>query len=58
MTLSHVLVVETFGFWSPFALQTLRTIAERTTARSGASTKQARKHSEPPREIKGPRAKS
>ena len=34
------LVVETFGFWSPFALQTLRTIAERTTARSGASTKQ------------------
>ena len=38
------LVVETFGFWSPFALQTLRTIAERTTARSGASTKQARKH--------------
>ena len=22
------LVVETFGFWSPFALQTLRTIAE------------------------------
>ena len=38
------MVVETFGFWSPFALQTLRTIAERTTARSGASTKQARKH--------------
>ena len=38
------LVVETFGFWSPFALQTLRTIAERTAARSGASTKQARKH--------------
>ena len=38
------LVVETFGFWLPFALQTLRTIAERTTARSGASTKQARKH--------------
>ena len=38
------LVVETFGFWSPFALQTLRTIAERTTARSGASTKQAHKH--------------
>ena len=38
------LVVETFGVWSPFALQTLRTIAERTTARSGASTKQAHKH--------------
>ena len=38
------LVVETFGVWSPFALQTLRTIAECTTARSGASTKQARKH--------------
>ena len=26
------LVVETFGVWSPFSLQTLRTIAERTTA--------------------------
>ena len=38
------LVVETFGVWSPFALQTLRTIAERTTAISGASTKQAHKH--------------
>ena len=33
------LVVETFGVWSPFVLQTLRTIAECTTARSGASTK-------------------
>ena len=39
-----LLVVETFGVWSPFALQTLRTITERTTARSGASTKQACKH--------------
>ena len=38
------LVVETFGVWSPFALQTLRTIAECTTARSGASTKQAHKY--------------
>ena len=37
-------LVETFGIWLPFALQTLRTIAERTTARSGASTKQAHKH--------------
>ena len=27
-------LVETFGFWSPFALQTLRTIAECTTART------------------------
>jgi len=38
------LVVETFGVWSPFALRTLRTIAERTTARSGASAKLARTH--------------
>ena len=38
------LVVETFGVWSPFSLQTLRTIAECTTARSGASTKQAHNH--------------
>ena len=36
------LVVETFGVWSPFALKVLRTIADRKTARSGASTKQAR----------------
>ena len=38
------LVVETFGLWSPFTLQILETIAERTTARSGASAKLARKH--------------
>ena len=38
------LVVETFGFWSPLSLQTLPTIDERTTARNGASTKQACKH--------------
>jgi len=38
------LVVETFGVWSPLALRTLRTIADRTTARSGVSTKLARKH--------------
>jgi len=36
--------VETFGVWSPFALHTLRTIADRTTARSGVLTKLARKH--------------
>ena len=33
------LVVETFGIWSPFALRTLHSVADRTTARSGASTK-------------------
>ena len=38
------LVVETFGVWSPFALRILRTIADHTTTRSGASTKLARKH--------------
>jgi len=38
------LVVETFGVWSLFALRTLRTIADHTTARSGVSTKLARKH--------------
>jgi len=38
------LVVETFGVWSPFALRTLHIIADRTTARSGVSTKLARKH--------------
>ena len=38
------LVVETFGVWSPFTLRTLRTIADHTTARSGASAKLARKH--------------
>ena len=39
-----ILVVETFGVWSLFALRTLQTIAERTTARSGASAKLARTH--------------
>ena len=39
-----LLVVEAFGAWSPFALQMLRTIANRIIARSGASTKLARKH--------------
>jgi len=38
------LVVETFGVWSPFALHTFRNIADCTTARSGLSTKLARKH--------------
>jgi len=38
------LVVETFGVWSPFALKVLRTVADRITARSGASTRQARKN--------------
>ena len=38
------LVVETFGVWSPFALRTLQTIADHTTARSGASAKLAWKH--------------
>ena len=33
------LVVDTFGVWSPFALNMLKTIADRTTARSVASTK-------------------
>ena len=38
------LVVGTFGVWSPFALNMLRIIADYTTARSGASTKLARKN--------------
>ena len=38
------LVVETFGVWSPFALKSLNVIADRTTARSGCSTRLARKH--------------
>jgi len=38
------LVVETLGVWSPFALQTLHTIADRTTARNSISTKLARKN--------------
>jgi len=39
------LVVETFGVWSPFALQAFYSIAaDRTTARSGASTKVARRN--------------
>ena len=37
------LAVETFGVWSLFALRTLHTIADCTTARSGAFTKQAQK---------------
>ena len=36
--------METFGVWSPFALQMLRTIADHITARSDASVKLARKH--------------
>jgi len=39
------LVVETFGVWSPFTLKVLRKIADRTSARNGVSTKQARKNS-------------
>jgi len=38
------LVVESIGVWSPFALRTLHTIADHTTARSGVSTKAAQKH--------------
>ena len=38
------LVVETFGVWSPFAFRTLQTIADRTTTRSGTSTRLARKN--------------
>ena len=38
------LVVETFGVWSPFALKSINIIADRTTARSGSSTRSARKN--------------
>jgi len=38
------LVVELLDVWSPFALQTLCTIADHTTARGGVSTKLARKN--------------
>ena len=38
------LVVETFGVWSPFAVCMLQTIADCTTARSGASIKLARQN--------------
>ena len=38
------LVVETFGVWTPFALKTLQSIADRTTPRSGVPRKVARKN--------------
>ena len=38
------LVVETFGVWSPFALRSLDSIADHTTARSGASAQLACKN--------------
>ena len=38
------LVMETFGVWSPFVLQVIYSIADHTTARSGASTRVARKN--------------
>jgi len=38
------LVVETFGVWSPFTLKSLNVVADHTTARSGCSTRLARKH--------------
>ena len=37
------LVVENFGVWSPLALRTLHSIADRTTARSDASIKSPEK---------------
>ena len=37
------LVCESFGVWSPFALSTLFTIADRTTVKSGLSRKLARR---------------
>ena len=40
-----LLAVETYDVWSPFALSIFHTIADRTTARSGESTKVAQKQS-------------
>jgi len=37
------LVCEFFGVWTPFALSTLFTIADRTTVKSGISRRLARK---------------
>ena len=39
--LFYPLIVETFGVWKPFAIETLKNIAARTTARNGLSTKRA-----------------
>ena len=38
------LVVETYGVWFPFALWALHSIADCTTARSGASARLVRKN--------------
>ena len=35
----YPLIVETFGVWTPFARETLKDIARRTTARNGLSPK-------------------
>ena len=37
----YPLIVETFGVWTPFAGETLKDIARRTTARNGLSPKKA-----------------
>ena len=37
------LVCETFGIWSPFALSTLLSIADRSTVKNGLSRKYARR---------------
>ena len=37
-------LVETFGVWTPFALQSLNIIADRTIPRSGVPPKLARKN--------------
>ena len=37
----YPLIVETFGVWTPFARETLKDIARRTTARNGLSPKKA-----------------
>ena len=39
-----LLVVETFGVWTPFVLRSLNIIADRTTPRSGVPLKLARKN--------------
>ena len=40
----YPLIVETFGVWTPFAQETLKDIARRTTARNGLSPKKAFKN--------------
>ena len=41
----YPLIVKTFGVWTPFARETLKGIARKTTARNGLSPKKAFRNS-------------